>query len=72
MIELLEINVCAPEELEISEDMRNEKIIAEWWKRVALYVRYMQSLGRVAMIHFDNEGRFYLSSVPAKVESTRA
>ena len=72
VVNLCEINVCAPDDLAIRANMRNEKIIAEWWARVSLYVRCMQSLDRLAVIHFDNNGEFYLSSVPDTLEAPRA
>lgn len=53
--------VIAPQELEISGDMDNEKIIADWWRRARLLIRSMEEIGRVAGVSYDaEENKFYL------------
>lgn len=66
---LRDYDVVAPDELEISTNMSNEKAIARWWADVKLYVQAMEGLERaVLLIPDDASGCYRLSSHPFAVE----
>ena len=70
LVSLHNMNTIGPEELELEDQMRNEKEIAAWWGRVKLYAKAMHELDRVVMLHhIADENRWYLSSIPECVSA---
>lgn len=64
---LHDLKVPAPDKLNISGTLENERAIAEWWLRTRLYCRAMNDLDRIPVIaHLPDEDRFYLASIPAE------
>ena len=69
-VSLLDLNVCAPDELNILDSMRNEAEIVAWWGRVKVYAKAMHALNRVVMLHpLIGENIWYVSSTPECVSA---
>lgn len=62
---VLDDDVCAPEALNLSDDMHNEKTIMEWWGRVKLYAEAMYALDRAVLLYRDEDNDWRLSSIEA-------
>ncbi len=49
----------APDELDLSATMANEKEIAVWWGRVKLYHAAMRGLGRRVILRYHVDDKLY-------------
>lgn len=54
-----------PDELTISDRNANEQAIAAWFRRAMLYREAMSDLDRAVLLKRAEDGRVYLSSIPA-------
>lgn len=64
-----DLDVLAPEELNLHASARNEKMIAAWWANARLYIAAMKGLEREVLIrHDEDDGVYYFASIPEVIE----